>query len=106
MTDDEILKGVLDEFRPLARIPRPSGHEKAVSDYLKETFAKLGAEVVQDETNNIIADLPASKGYEHAPRTLLQSHMDMVCVAETGKKYDPLTDAIELVETDEFLSAK
>ena len=105
MTDDEILKGVLDEFRPLARIPRPSGHEKAVSDYLKETFTKLGAEVVQDETNNIIADLPASKGYEHAPRTLLQSHMDMVCVAETGKKYDPLNDAIELVETDEFLSA-
>jgi len=33
-SDEMIIDGVLEEFSQLARIPRKSGHEKAVSDYL------------------------------------------------------------------------
>ena len=101
----EIIEGVLNEFMPLTKIPRPSGHEKAVSDYLKGVFENIGCTVVQDEVNNIIADLPATEGFEKAPRTILQSHMDMVCVAEKGKAYDPLTDEIKTIRTEEFLKA-
>ena len=81
---DEILEDVLDEFSNLAKIPRKSGHEKAVSDYLKKRLEGMGLSVVQDDVNNIIADMPASPGYEGAPLTILQCHMDMVCVAEEG----------------------
>ena len=34
MKKSDILESVMKEFRALAAIPRPSGHEKAVSDYL------------------------------------------------------------------------
>lgn len=105
MNDDKILNGVLDEFRSIAAIPRPSGHEKKISDYLKNEFSAIGCIVVQDESNNIIADLPASSGKENAPLTILQSHMDMVCVADTGVKYSPLDDPIKLIENEEYLCA-
>ena len=72
---DEILEGVLLEFDKLAAIPRPSGHERAVSDFLKKYLTDLGFSVTQDEVCNIIADVPASKGFEKAPLTVLQGHM-------------------------------
>ena len=107
MVDDQkLLEMVIAEFEALTRIPRPSGHERAVSDYLKKRFEELGCTVYQDESLNIIADLPASPGCETAPRTILQGHMDMVCVAEEGTVYDPLKDAIKLRRTEEFLTAE
>lgn len=104
--NNEILEGVLSEFEKLAAIPRKSGHEQAVSDFLKSYLTKAGFSVVQDETNNIIADKPASAGFENAPLTILQGHMDMVCVAEEGYAFNPLTDPIKLVRTEEYLSAE
>lgn len=105
MVAHEILEAVLANFAALAMIPRPSGYERAVSDHLKQLFKEMGCIVVQDEKNNIIADLAASVGYEAAPRTILQGHMDMVCVAEEGFAYDPQSDPIRLVRTEEYLSA-
>ncbi|BEU87678.1 aminoacyl-histidine dipeptidase [Selenomonas sp. TAMA-11512] len=104
-SDAEIIDGVLKEFAELARIPRPSGQEKSVSDYLKKRFEALGLTVVQDEVYNIIADLPASDGLEDAPRIILQCHMDMVCVADEGVVFDPLKDAIKLHRTETCLTA-
>ncbi|WP_297966649.1 beta-Ala-His dipeptidase [uncultured Anaerovibrio sp.] len=104
-SDETIIDGVLAEFSQLARIPRKSGHEKAVSDYLVKAFSDIGCEVHQDEVNNVIADLPATDGMESAPKIILQGHMDMVCVADHGVSYDPLKDPIKLVRDEKFLSA-
>ncbi len=103
---DVVLEDVLAEFAKLAEIPRKSGHEKAVSDYLYCYLKKQGFSVYQDEVNNIIADKPATAGYEKAPLTILQGHMDMVCVAEEGITYDPLQDPIRLHRTAEYLEAE
>lgn len=102
----EILDGVLEEFQKLAAIPRKSGEEKRVSDFLKTYLTEQGFHVVQDEVNNIIADAPATPGFEQAPRTILQGHMDMVCVAEDGYAYDPLRDPIKLVRSEKYLEAE
>ena len=102
----DILEGVLDEFKKLAAIPRANGHEQAVSDFLKKYLTDAGFTVVQDAKNNIIADKPATKGFENAPRTILQGHMDMVAVGEEGYNYDPLTDPIKLVRTEKYLEAE
>lgn len=101
-----IVDGVLAEFEKLAAIPRKSGEEKAVSDFLKSYLTEQGFHVVQDEVNNIIADAPATPGCEQAPRTILQGHMDMVCVAEDGYAYDPLRDPIKLVRSEKYLEAE
>ena len=101
----EILDGVLDEFAKLAAIPRKSGHEEAVSNFLKQYLTDSGFAVVQDEHYNIVADKPACPGLENAPLTILQGHMDMVCVAADGVKFDPLHDPIKLVRDEKFLRA-
>lgn len=104
--DKIIVNEVLENFSALAAIPRPSLHEKAVSDYLLDAFRNLGCDVRQDEANNIVADRAASPGFEDAPRVILQAHMDMVCVAEEGVEYDPFHDSIRLRRTENELTAE
>ncbi len=104
--NNEILEAVLAEFGKLAAIPRQSGHEQAVSDFLRDYLSEAGFRVVQDEVGNIIADAPATAGLEKAPLTILQGHMDMVCVAEEGYDYDPQRDAIKLLRDEKYLQAE
>lgn len=104
-SNEEIIQGVLTEFMELAKYPRPSHHEKAVSDYIVSRLRKLGAEPIQDEVYNVIADIPATTGYEKSPRVILQGHMDMVCVAKPGRTFDPLQDPIQVKREGNILSA-
>jgi len=103
---EKILNGVLAEFENLATIPRPSEHEEKISDFLKKYLQDLNFEVAQDESKNIIATISATQGKENAPTTILQAHMDMVCVAEEGFNFNPLTDSIKLVRSEDFLQAE
>lgn len=103
---ETILNGVLAKFEKLAAIPRPSKHEEQVSNYLKKFFEERGLTVVQDSFNNIIAEIPASVGKENAPLTILQAHMDMVCVAEDGYAFNPITDPIKLIRGEKYLEAE
>lgn len=105
ISKQDIIEGVLEEFAKLAEIPRPSGHEKAVSDYLYKLFSDMGCQVEQDKVNNIIADMPATEDCQEKPLVVLQAHMDMVCVAEDGVDYDPMKDPIKLVREDDKLYA-
>ena len=103
---DEILEGVLDEFKKLAEIPRPSKHEEKISAYLQQDLIKFGFDVTQDKFKNIIVDVPASEGCENSPLTILQAHMDMVCVADEGYDFDPLTSPVKLLRDEKFLTAE
>ena len=66
-------------FEELSGIPRGSGNEKAVSDYIAGLAKSRGLAVEQDTYNNLIIRKPASPGCEDAPVVMLQNHMDMVC---------------------------
>ena len=105
VSKEDIIEGVLAEFAKLAEIPRPSGHEKAVSDYLYKLFLDMGCQVEQDSVYNIIADMKATEDCQDKPLVVLQAHMDMVCVAEDGVDYDPVKDAIKLVRDGDKLHA-
>ena len=56
---------VLKYFKELAKIPRESGNEKEVSDFLVNFAKERNLEVVQDEALNVIIRKPASAGYEY-----------------------------------------
>ena len=103
--DEAILDGVLDNFAELAKIPRPSKHEQKVGNFLQKFFEARGLDVVRDKFNNVVAEIPASAGRESSPLTILQGHMDMVCVARAGVNFDPTRDAIKLIRDEKFLSA-
>lgn len=98
-------QAVLRYFKELCRIPRPSGHESQVRDYLKTWAQEQGYSYTADEAGNLIIDCKPRAGYEHRKTVILQAHMDMVCVAEGGTVYDPPNDPIEVIEEGDYLHA-
>lgn len=98
-------KKVFDYFEKLSQIPRESGNEKEVSDFLKKFAEEKGYEVVQDESLNIIMEVPATKGMEDRPKVILQGHMDMVCEKGKDSKHNFETDPIELITEGDSLHA-
>lgn len=98
---DRILQGLKPEkvfyyFEEMSRIPRGSGNERGISDYLYKLAVSKGWETVQDEWMNVIIKKPASVKYEDAPTVMLQGHMDMVCEKNAGVDHDFEKDGIKL----------
>ncbi len=99
------LESVLHNFARIASHPRPSGHEEAVAADLAAWGREQGFEVRVDSGCNVVIDAPATPGCEDAPRTILQGHTDMVCVAADGKSFDPLRDVPVIVREGDNLRA-
>jgi len=53
---------VLEHFETLSGIPRCSGDEKRISDYLRSFGEGLGLKSRQDEALNVIIEKPGSDG--------------------------------------------
>lgn len=95
----------LEFFREMNQIPRGSGNEKAVSDWLVKFAKDRNLEVIQDEALNVIIKKPATKGYENAPTVILQGHMDMVCEKNKEVEHDFNKDPIAFIIDGDFLKA-
>lgn len=59
-------------FEDVSAIPRGSGNEKGISDFLVAFAKERGLDVYQDEVYNVIIRKPASAGAENAPTVMLQ----------------------------------
>lgn len=105
-----VLKGyepqsVFHYFEEISAIPRGSGNEKAVSDYLVAFAKEHGLWVHQDKVNNVIIKKPASCGCENQPAVALQGHLDMVCEKNADSSHDFLRDPISLIVEDGWVRA-
>ncbi len=98
-------KRVFYNFGEISKIPRGSGNEKQISNYLLNFGRNLGLESIQDAALNIIIKKPASKGYEKAPTVIIQGHMDMVCEKNNDKNHDFTKDPIKLVVKGDYIYA-
>lgn len=103
--EDITEKRIFYHFREINKIPRGSGNEKQISDYLLNFGKKLGLECIQDEALNIIIKKPASNGYENAPTVIIQGHMDMVCEKNNDKIHDFMKDPIDFIIKDDYIYA-
>ena len=99
-------KEVFHYFAEIADIPRPSGNEKAISDYLIRFARQHHLEHYQDRLNNVIIIKEATAGYEAAPPVILQGHMDMVCEKEPDSPVDPEREGLDLFVEGDYLSAR
>ena len=96
------VDAVMDIFRQLNGIPRPSHHEEKVADFLCRYAEKLGLEYRRDENNCVVIRKAASPGHENAEPVAVLNHMDMVCVGMD----DPLTQTIEPYEDNGWMKAR
>lgn len=98
-------KALFEYFEEISAIPRGSGNEKAVSDYLVRFAQEHKLDCRRDSLNNVVIKKPASLGHEDAQPLILQGHTDMVCEKESGSGHDFLRDPIRLVKQGDFLCA-
>lgn len=97
---------ILDYFLEITRIPRESGHEEHIIEYLKDFAVKHGLEHKVDEAGNVLIVKEATPGMEDIPTLVLQSHSDMVCEKNSGVEHDFRKDPIKTVIEDGWLIAK
>ncbi|MGE7925446.1 aminoacyl-histidine dipeptidase [Viridibacillus arvi] len=83
-------------FAEISKIPRGSGNEKAISDYLVRFAEERNLEVVQDSALNVIIKKDATTGYENVPTVIIQGHMDMVCEKNQDTIHDFEKDPLQL----------
>ena len=87
------MKTPVEYFYELSKIPRGSGNEKGVCDWL-EAFAKdHGFEYYRDSENNILIKKPGI-----GRTVVLQGHSDMVCEKNEGVDHDFEKDPITIIE--------
>lgn len=83
-------------FYRISAIPRGSGNEAGIADFLVSFAEERGLFCVRDEENNVFIKKPASAGCEGAEPVLLQGHTDMVCEKNSGTEHDFLTEPLKL----------
>ncbi|MDU4861909.1 MAG: aminoacyl-histidine dipeptidase [Terrisporobacter othiniensis] len=96
---------VFKYFEEISQVPRGSGDEKRISEFLVNFAKELNLEVVQDEHLNVIIRKPATAGYENCPGVILQGHMDMVCEKNKDVDHDFEKDPIDLRIVDDMIYA-
>ncbi|SFJ40862.1 dipeptidase D [Paenibacillus sp. UNC496MF] len=97
MSPDNVYTGdsrVIRFFEELSRIPRGSGNEKAVSDFVADFARARNCTVLQDDRHNLIIRKPAAPGYERAPIVIFQGHLDMVTEKNKSTVHDFTKDPI------------
>jgi len=97
---------VLQLFEEISRIPRGTGNEQGISDWLVHFAKEHHLFCTQDKKLNVLIRKPGTPGHEDRPGVILQSHMDMVCEKTPDSTHDFLKDPIQIVVEGDMITAK
>lgn len=92
-------------FGEIAKIPRGSKNEAAITKYVANRARELGLAVKVDKFGNVAVKKPATPGREQVGSICLQGHLDMVCEKNKDKVHNFTKDPIEIVRSGNMLMA-
>ncbi|BCL75545.1 aminoacyl-histidine dipeptidase [Jeongeupia sp. HS-3] len=92
-------------FATLCRYPRPSKHEAALRDHLRDWALGRGLTVEIDDAGNLLIRKPATPGMENRVGLVLQGHLDMVTQQNEGRDHDFHKDPIRTQLLDGWMHA-
>jgi len=98
-------KLVWEHFYEISQIPRESGNEKAVGQYIIDVAKRNKLSYKEDASGNIIVSCPASPGMEKRPSVVIQGHTDMVCEKNNDTVHDFTRDPIKLIRDGDWIRA-
>lgn len=101
--DPKIVWGYFDQIN---QVPRPSKKEGKIIQFLLDFAEKHQLHALKDEAGNVLISKNGTKGFENRVKTILQSHVDMVCEKNKGKVHDFENDPIETYIEDGWVKAK
>lgn len=94
-------------FNQLLNIPRTSGNEQGVQDYLLNFAKTNNLNAHKDEVGNVIIKKASTDPNKGEITIILQAHMDMVGVCEKNLNFDFKNSSIQAyIDTDGFVKAK
>lgn len=86
-------------FYQISKIPRESGNEKEISNYICDFAKERNLEYFQDKYGNVII----KKKNSNSTPVILQAHLDMVC--EKNREFNFEKQGIEIYEENGYLKA-
>lgn len=98
-------QAVWQNFYDLTRIPRPSGREDQVRDFLVRFGQGLGLDTQVDQAGNVIVRRLAAPGMENRPGIILQAHTDMVTQKNAASTHDFARDPIRAYVDGDWVKA-
>jgi len=93
-------------FNDILQIPRPSGKEGKIGNYVISVAKKLKLKYQKDKTGNIRIDKKATPGFGNRRLVCLQSHLDMVCEKNSNSQHIFDTDPIQAYVDGEWVRAR
>lgn len=100
------INEVLKYFYEINKIPRMSGKENKIADYIENFANKKNFKYIRDTYNNNIIIKEKSKWNRSNESIMLQCHLDMVCEKEENSNHDFLNDGLEVYIDGDFIKAK
>jgi dipeptidase D len=94
---DRYPEEVFRYFEEISAIPRGSGNEKGIADYLCAFAEAKGLRYYRDALHNVAIFKAASAGREAEAPVMLQGHTDMVCEKNGDTVHDFEKDGIKLI---------
>lgn len=93
-------------FYQISKIPRKSGHEEKIKEYLVDFAKKRNYKYYTDRQNNVVIWKKTSDVNKNNEIIGLQAHTDMVCEKAKNSMHNFLKDSIELIEENGYIKAK
>lgn len=87
---------VWKHFYEISRIPRCSGHEEKIREYIIDVARSNDLAAKVDEGGNLAVTRPAAPEFGDAPGVILQAHLDMVCEKDEDFDFDFSTQPLQL----------
>jgi dipeptidase D len=98
---------VLGYYQSILTFPRSGpSYPSALNDYLMEQSRILGVEAQKDGQGNVVMHAPATVGMERLRPTVLLAYTGADIVNERSESFDPYTDGVRLVPSDEDARAE
>ena len=99
-------EGVWNFFNTILAIPRASGNEKRIIDFIKKFASDRKLFTKSDNTGNLLVIKEASAGCQDYRPVMLQAHVDMVCEKDKDFEFDFSKDTIPAYVDGDFVKTR
>lgn len=97
------MSRIVELFKDISKIPRESGNEKEICDYILDFAKRNNLEASSDKLYNVLVKKDGNNCTKNP--VIIQCHTDMVCVKEDGSDHDFTKDPIDLIIDGDKISA-
>lgn len=102
----QMPKYLWQQFYQLTQIPRPSGQEEKIRQYILDMAEKHQLKTQVDSVGNVIIYVPGQGSNKNSDTVIIQNHMDMVTDKTSTHSHDFATEPLQIEVRDGWVCAR